>query len=289
MSQSDAPTPSPLYPGQGLRQTIATNLRATLGRAYVRIVGGNREPSWLISETLLPLLSVAAYVYVYRGLGGDESYTGFVLFGGMMTAYWLSILWSMALQFYWEKEMGNLDLYLMAPISRMSILMGMALGAFWMTSVRAVAILGLGGYIFSVKFQVVSWGWLILAFLLSLATLYAMGMAFTSLFMVYGRGGWRAAEVFQEPVYLFSGFYFPLRSLGLGVAAVASFIPVALGLDAVRQLAIPGGSGLGIFSVKVEVLLLFLFSVLFGVIARRALTTMEALGKKEGRLSLRWQ
>ncbi|MCZ6688513.1 MAG: ABC transporter permease [Planctomycetota bacterium] len=279
----------PIYPERSVRQIIRTNLRATWARAYVRIVGGNREPSWLISEILLPLLSVAAYIYVYRHLGGTEEYTGFVLLGGMMTAYWLNILWSMAMQFYWEKEMGNLDLYLMSPISRMSILMGMALGGLFMTTVRAVAILGIGGLLFQVEFQVSSWGLLILAFVLSLGALYGMGMIFSSLFMVFGRGGWRGAEVLQEPVYLLSGFYFPLQRFGFAVSAIASLIPVAIGLDAIRQLAIPGGAGLGIFSVNTELLFLLLLVVLFAVIARRALTTMEALGKKEGRLSLRWQ
>lgn len=289
MPSAEETRPTPLFPPTSLRKEISTNLRAIWGRAYIRIVGGNREPSWLISETLLPLLSVAAYVYVYRQLEGPETYTGFVLFGGMMTAYWLSILWSMALQFYWEKEMGNLDLYMMAPISRMSLLMGMALGAFWMTTVRAVAIIGIGGLLFHVEFHVESWGLLVAAFVLCLGALYGMGMIFSSLFMVFGRGGWRGAEILQEPVYLFSGFYFPLRQLGFAVAAGASLIPVALGLDAVRQLAIPGGEGLGVFSAEVEVLLLLLLTCLFVVLARRALAFMEALGKKEGRLSLRWQ
>ena len=107
--------------------------------------------------------------------------------------------------------------------------------------------------------------------------------------MVFGRGGWRGAEILQEPVYLLSGFYFPLQRFGFAVSAIASLIPVAIGLDAIRQLAIPGGAGLGIFSVNIELLFLLLLVVLFAVIARRALATMEALGKKEGRLSLRWQ
>ena len=277
------------FPARTLRQVIETNLRATWGRAYVRIVGGNREPSWLISETLLPLIAVAAYIYVYRQLGGDEMLTGFVLIGGAMTAYWLNILWSMAMQFYWEKEMGNLDLYLMAPISRMSILMGMALGGFWMTTVRAAVIIGVGGLLFGVQFHVQSWGMLILAFALCLAPLYAMGMAFTSLFMVFGRGGWRGAEVLQEPVYLLSGFYFPIRRIGFGLAVAVSFLPLALGLDVVRQFAIPGAEGLEIFPANVAMSILALLAVLFFVVARRALKTMEAIGKKEGRLGLRWQ
>jgi len=35
---------------------------------------------------------------------------GFVVLGGTMTAFWMNVLWSMASQLYWEKEMGNLQL-----------------------------------------------------------------------------------------------------------------------------------------------------------------------------------
>jgi ABC-2 type transport system permease protein len=107
--------------------------------------------------------------------------------------------------------------------------------------------------------------------------------------MVFGRGGWKGAELMQEPVYLLSGFYFPLHRLGLVVAAVASFIPIAVGLDAVRQFCIPVPGGLQVFPPKVEVLVLVLFTGIFAVVARRALIYMEDLGKREGRLSLRWQ
>jgi ABC-2 type transport system permease protein len=107
--------------------------------------------------------------------------------------------------------------------------------------------------------------------------------------MVFGRGGWKGAELMQEPVYLLSGFYFPLRRLGLVIAGVASFIPIALGLDAVRQFCIPLPGGLQVFPPEVEVVILVLFTGMFVIVARRALGYMEALGKREGRLSLRWQ
>ncbi|MCI0595263.1 MAG: ABC transporter permease, partial [candidate division Zixibacteria bacterium] len=101
-----------------MKTELKTNLRAIWGRAYVRIVGAQREPSWILFEIMMPLLAVATYVFVYRALGAPQEFTGFVILGGIMTAYWLNVLWSMASQFYWEKETGNLELYLIAPISR---------------------------------------------------------------------------------------------------------------------------------------------------------------------------
>ena len=106
------------------------NVRALFGRSYPRVIGMQREPSWIFFETVLPLLGIAAYVFIYRGffdgalnspnaavrtaaLETLNAMVGFVVLGGTMIAFWLNVLWSMASQLYWEKEMGNLQLYMM--------------------------------------------------------------------------------------------------------------------------------------------------------------------------------
>ena len=80
----------------------------TIGRSYPRVIGMQRERSWLFFDTFMPILSVAAYVFVYRAIGAPEDYIGFVVVGGAMTAFWMNILWGMSTQLYWEKEQGNL-------------------------------------------------------------------------------------------------------------------------------------------------------------------------------------
>jgi ABC-2 type transport system permease protein len=268
---------------------LKTNLKAIWGRAYVRIFGANREPSWIISETILPVMAVAAYVYVYRALNPDPLYTSLVILGGAMSAYWMNILWSMAMQFYWEKEMGNLDLYMIAPISRMSILLGMASGGFFFATIRAITIFVLGIVLFQAEFVLTNVWQFFLIFFLSMFALYGMGMLFSSLFMLFGRGAWQTSTLFQEPIYLLGGFYYPVKTLGAAVAAIGSLLPITLGLDGMRQLTLKTGKTLGFLSVETEILLLIVLSVFFLFGAYYSLIFMEKMGKREGRLSLRWQ
>jgi ABC-2 type transport system permease protein len=272
-----------------MKTDLRTNLKAIIARAYVRVVGANREPSWWLTETLLPILSTAAYVYVYKALKAPEEYVGFVILGGTMSAYWIHVLWSMAAQFYWEKEVGNLDLYLIAPISRMSLLLGMASGGVIMASTRAISIFLVGSLIFKVNFALVSLPKLLAVFVLTLVSLYGLGMLFSSLFMLYGRQAWHGVTLLQEPVHLLSGFFFPVKNLGFFVALGASLIPLTLGLDAMRQLAFEAGSKSGFVNVNIELGALVILCVLFLVVSKYALEFMEKLGKKEGRLTLRWQ
>src|SRR6188768_1802576 len=123
------PGPDPVRAADWSRERVlAVNLRVLMGRAYPRLIGLIREPSWLFFEILLPFLTTSAFVFVYRALNAPPAYIGFVVLGGAMTAFWLNVIWMMAAQLYWEKDQGNLDLYLCAPLNLMSVLFGMAVG-----------------------------------------------------------------------------------------------------------------------------------------------------------------
>jgi ABC-2 type transport system permease protein len=273
---------------KSFQRELTVFVRTVIGRAYPRLIGLQRERSWLFFEIVLPLLGTSAFVFIYRALGAKPEFTGFVVLGGAMTAYWMNVLWSMATQFYWEKETGNLALYLIAPTSRMAILLGMALGGMAATTVRALAVLVLGSLVFGVTFTVSNWGSLLLVFFLTLVALYGLGMIFASAFLLYGREAWHMANLLQEPVFLLSGFYFPIKSLGFWISAGASLIPITLGLDAMRQLLYPQ-AGWGFLDVWVETAILAILSVVFLVIAHRMLLWLENVARREGRLTVRGQ
>jgi ABC-2 type transport system permease protein len=260
-------------------------MQTVLARSYPRIIAQHRERSWLFFDILLPMLAVSAYVFVYRAIGAPEQYIGFVIVGGAMTAFWMNILWSMSSQLFWEKEMGNLSLYIIAPSSMMAILLGMALGGMTATTFRAGIILVLGGLLFDVAFTVSSYAMLFLTFILTMVALYGMGMILASLFLVLNREAWHLANLAQEPVYLFSGFYFPIRNLSFWVAAGASIIPLTLGLDAMRQLVFTVGPSFGFLSIPVELAILGVLCIVFLPAARWMLAYMEALARREGRLT----
>ena len=260
-------------------------LKTIAARAYPRVIGMQREKSWMFFDVFLPMLAVAAYVFVYRAIGAPEEYVGFVVVGGAMTAFWLNILWSMSSQLYWEKETGNLALYIIAPNSMMAILLGMAIGGLVATALRAFSIIILGSWLFQVQYSVTSFTQLIAVFLLAMTALYGMGMMSASLFLLLSREAWHLANLAQEPVYLVSGFYFPIKSFNFWVAAAASFIPLTLGLDAMRQLIFPSGALLGFLNVKTEITILIILCVFFVAGAKFLLDYMERLAIREGRIT----
>jgi ABC-2 type transport system permease protein len=261
--------------------------RTIWARAYPRIIGMMREKSWLFFETVLPLLATLGYIYFYLAIDAPRAYLGFVVLGGAMTAFWLNVLWSMAAQLYWDKDAGNLELYIVSPAPLMAILLGMAIGGIIMSASRAALIVFICSLAFAVSYQVSNLLLMVLVFVMTMAALYGMGMMFAALFLVAGREVWHFTNLLQEPIYLLSGFYFPVRALGFWTATAASIIPLTLGMDAMRQLIFAGEAALGFLSVEVEFVLLVVLAVLFIGAAYALLRRLEYIGRHEGRLTER--
>jgi ABC-2 type transport system permease protein len=224
-------------------------------------------------------------VYVYRALQAPPRFTGFAVLGGTMLAYWQNVLWSMATQLYWDRDIGNLELFVISPSSFLGILAGMAIGGMAATTVRAGAVLVSCSLLFQVHWEVAGVPAAVGVFLLTLAALYGLGSVLAAIFLFYSREAWHLASAFQEPVQLVSGFYFPVRSLTAAVGGAASLVPLTLGLDAIRQLLLPGSPAL--VGVGWEAAALCVQIPLYGVAAHRALALVEMLARRDGRLVLR--
>jgi len=276
-------------PDMSFSQVLLANSRAAFARMWVRLKGGNREVTWLIAEILLPILSIGAYVILYQTLSLPASFGAAVIIGGTMISFWSNVLWNMSAQWFWEKEVGNMEMYLVAPVSRMAILLGMALGGAVNTSLRAAGVLVLGIYVFQVPFLVHDVFSVALVFLLTVTALYSLGMVFASVYMLYGREAWHTNMLLQEPVYFLSGSYFPTiysSVIPFWVQVGATMIPMTVGLDAIRLLTI---KGLTFPEIWPHVVAMIAFTLVLLPVARKALSFMESLGKREGRLTLRWQ
>ena len=265
-----------------------TFLRAARARAYVRIVGSLRAPDFIISDAIFPNLGMCAFVLLYRALGAPRSYEALAVVGGVLTTYWINVVWGMGAQLYWEKQQGQLQLYFAAPCSRLAILSGMALGGLAATILRSLAGVAIGVWVFHIQVAPFSPWVLAGVFVLTMVALYALGMTLSSLFLLFGREAWHTANAMQEPVYFLSGLYFPIRTLGALGSVAAGILPLTLGTDALRQVLL-GPSAHGLLPLPLEALGLAGFGALFLWLAGVALGHLEALSKQEGRLTQRWQ
>lgn len=272
-------------------RSLALFFAAAAARTYPRLVWMVRHRTWLVQETVLPVLGVAALATTYEWMNAPKEYVGVVVLGAAMTTFWLNVLWSLGAHLYWERDSGNLELYVMAPAPMMGVLAGMALGGLATTVVRAAAIFAAGVLLFGVTFRLDDWPLLLLVFALTLLALYGLGMTFASLFLLFGREAWHTVNLLQEPVYLLTGMSFPLSAMkklaGAAVPAAALLIPLTAGIDAMRQLLFPSVEGF--LPVGWEVAILAVLGVLFLGLAKVCLARLERKARVEGTLGARWQ
>src|SRR5437870_1852970 len=125
---------------------------------------------------------------------------------------------------------------------------------------------------------------------LTLASLYAMGMALSSLYLAYGREADSVNEDLHEPVSLISGVYFPstggFSPFPLAVQAGASLIPLTLGMDALRK-TLFFGQGFGEFYLDLERLALAVMGVALLLASSKALKFLENKGRRTGTIAVR--
>ena len=244
------------------------------------------EPLWIVINLGFPILTSLAFSLLYVSAGLSR-YTGFAILGGVMVSFWGNVLWSMATQFYWDKQEGLFEIYLTSPASITAILIGMSVGGIIATAPSAVLVTIVGWALFHPPIAA-SWLAVALTFFLTLASLYALGMSLASLYLVYGRAAESLNNVLQEPVSMLSGVSFP--SIGsfspfpFALQLVASLIPLTIGMDALRRSLF---FAQGVSSVWPSLLILSVMAVVLLYLSTLALKALEKRGRQEGTIAVR--
>src|SRR5437879_12784222 len=71
-----------------IREELLNNFRAAFARMWVRLRGANRDPISLVAEIGLPILTIGAYVILYKAIGFPSTAGAAVIIGGAMVAFW---------------------------------------------------------------------------------------------------------------------------------------------------------------------------------------------------------
>jgi ABC-2 type transport system permease protein len=260
-------------------------LRTAYARLWVRAKSIYGEPLWVAVNIGFPFFTSFSLTMVYRAYG-LASYTGFAILGGVMISFWGNVLWSMASQFNWDKQVGLFEIYITSPAPMSAILVGMSLGGILGTAPSAAMVALLGWVIFSPQINAY-WPGVILVFSLTLASLYAMGMALSSLYLAYGREADSVNEALHEPVSLISGVYFPsvgVSPFPFAAQVAASLIPLTIGMDALRQTVF---SFPGFIPVPYEILILAVMGLVLLFASSKALKFLENKGRRTGTIAVR--
>jgi ABC-2 type transport system permease protein len=230
-----------------------------------------RSRARIVGSLAQPLLFLVALGFGFGPIfqrAGAGNYLEFLTPGIIAMSIIFTAIFS-GIEIIWDKQFGFLKETLVAPVPRLSIVLGRTLGGATVATVQGIIVLVLS---YIAGFRVIN-----LAMLpLGIAVMFIIALLFTSL-------GTAIASILEDmqgfqlimnflvmPLFFLSGALFPLQGLPPALTTVARLNPLSYGVDGLRGVLIATSSFGLVFDLMVlmtvTILLLVISSYLFSKI-----------------------
>lgn len=229
-------------------------------RELIRFV---RAPSRIVTSVTLPF-----FFLIFIGLGFsswlkdslDLDYSNFIAPGiiGMIILF-SSISGGMSLM--WDKQFGFLKEIMVAPISRISIMLGKTLGGATVGLINGIIMLFISIMMGMIDLKV--------DIIISLLFMILIAISFISITLILAlkiksfEGFQMINSFFLMPIFFLSGAIYPMEHTPSWMQTASYLDPLTYGIDGLRNSLI----GVGVFPIWVNLMVLGIFSgslILFG-------------------------
>ncbi len=273
---------------------VSNHLRTIHATFVVGMKNRFRYPTWFLHLFLSPFVYTTTTILTYESMispssiqsfsqlsGGIIDVAGFVILGSGIAYFWLSMLWGTGYFVENQRSTGTLEVLFLTPTSKVVLLLGVALQDFVFSSVSIGIMVTLCSLAFGINLNVVDPAGLLLVFLLTVIALYAVGIFFTS-FFVLSRSANLLANFLQTPIEYLSGTCFPVTAIPGFFLFFSALIPITFGVDAFRKMSL---AGLPLKAVWLDVLGLVIHATAFSLLGIWGLRFAEKKALEKGDIS----
>ena len=250
-------------------QTLLTNVFESMGTALAE------QNVMKLSPAVTPGTAVAIvqpYRVATEGIvPGSTNYFEFVAPGIMAMTVMMSVMTGLPGAISQEKEVGTMDGMMVAPISRLSIILGKALAQTARGLLQGVVIMVLAVLLFGVTIQ----GNMLLVFgllLLGVFSFVGLGIVLTS-FTSDQQTATMLMTTLMFPMMFLSGVFFPVQQMPWYMQDISKVMPLTYATQALRKVMVLGA---GVLDITPELTILITFGIVMTAIAvpvfRRAMT-----------------
>ncbi len=202
-----------------------------------------------------PVAFITPIKVVLSGIiAGNPNYFEFVAPGIIAMIVMTAVLTGLAASVSREREQGTLDGILIAPIGRLSIILGKAFAQAIRGMIQGVIVLMLAILLFDVTLH----GSVILitiVLLLGVFSFVGLGILVSALASEQETAT-QLLFMFQFPMLFLSGVFFPIQQMPKVMQYISKAIPLTYAIQALRKVMILGA---GFGAIKLELLILLLF------------------------------
>ncbi|MCF2137735.1 MAG: ABC transporter permease [Candidatus Thorarchaeota archaeon] len=224
-----------------ISKTIATkNLRIAL-----------RYPANIIVWGIIPLLWIAPYLLMMTAISGPggsahfteisgyDDFIRFAVIGWFVYQYVDNSIWGIGNTFRWEQFSGTLEPLFLAPVPRISILLGGAFSDSVQTTFSALVLLGFSMILFGVSYSVTMILPVIIVLLLMLFALFGFGFMLAGLIIVF-KDPSVLTQLVDSMIFTVTPVNYPVQVLPKYAQILAYLMPATLAIEVIRELAITG-------------------------------------------------
>jgi len=212
-----------------------------------------RSRARIIGALAQPLLYLATFGFGFASVfaaAGRGDYFQFLVPGIVgMSIIFTSIFSGMSVM--WDRQFGFLKEILVAPVSRMSVMVGCVLGGATTAIIQGMIVLGIS---IAMGFHLQNW----IVLIPTLAVMATIAILFSAIGTLIGAllNDFQAFQLIMGflvmPVFFLSGAMFPLDGLPRTLTIITSLDPLSYGVDAMRALL----TGTAHFSLPLDFLVL---------------------------------
>jgi len=209
------------------------------------------------------LAMVQPYTVKTEGVvSGNPSYFSFIAPGMVMLTVMMSVMTGLPVAISMEREVGTMDGMMVAPINRLSIILGKALGQTGRGLIQGVIVMALAMGLFGVLIH----GSLVLVaalLLLGVFSFVGLGIVLTSIAKDQETAQMMMMTL-MFPMMFLSGVMFPLQQMPWYMQDIAKFLPLTYAADAMRKVMVLGA---GISAISTDLIILIAFGIVMIAIA----------------------
>jgi len=195
-------------------------------------------------------------------VSGNPSYFNFIAPGLMAMTVMMSVMTGLPVAISKEKEDGTMDGMMVAPINRLSIILGKALGQTARGLLQGFIIFALAVGLFGVIIH----GSLLLVvalLLLGVFSFVGLGIVLTSIAKDQETAQMMMMTI-MFPMMFLSGVLFPIQQMPWYMQDIAKFLPLYYATDAMRRVMVLGA---GVSAISTDLLILIAFGTIMIAIA----------------------
>jgi ABC-2 type transport system permease protein len=245
----------------------------TIGVLWLRQIKRHyRSKARLIGSFAMPLLFLLAFGFGFGSIyaqAGQGDYFQFLVPGIIsMTILFTSVM--SGIEIIWDRQFGFLKETLVAPVSRLEIMIGRTLGGASVAIAQGILFLVLSLFF---GFRIISWTMLPITFLfmILIATFFAaLGTAIASL-LDDMQGFQLIMNFLIMPIFFLSGAMFPIDTAPKAIQVISKFNPLSYGVIGIRNSLLGISQG----NILFNLIILFILATIMLVIGSKLFSKMQ--------------